>query len=252
MILDFEGYVYLITGSTSGIGQGIAKELLKNGAKVVINYAHNEKNANETRELFKEYEDQTLFVKADISNEDDIKNMFEIIKEKFGGLDGLVNNAVYDKIFSVEDLSAEEYRKELDVNVVGRWLCSKYAIKLLNNSKRPRIINIASRLGTKPIDDSVAYCTSEAATIMLTQCLALELTPKYGIKVNTVSPSMTLTPLAKKSYSEDEIKETAKKNPSKRLGEIEDTVNAVLFLLSDKADYINGENLNVNGGILLK
>lgn len=87
---------------------------------------------------------------------------------------------------------------------------------------------------------------------MLTQCCALELTPKYGIKVNTVSPSMTLTPFAKNSYTEEEIKETANKNPSKRLGEIEDTVNAVLFLLSDKADYINGENLNVNGGILLK
>ncbi|MBQ3415067.1 MAG: SDR family oxidoreductase [Clostridia bacterium] len=252
MTLDFEGYVYLITGSTSGMGQGMAKELLENGANVIINYSHNEENANETRELFKEYEDHTLFVKADISNEDDVKNLFKKIKEKFGRLDGLVNNAVYDKIFSIEDLSAEEYRKELDVNVVGRWLCIKYAIPLLKESKRPRIINIASRLGTKPIGDSVAYCTSEAATIMLTQCSALELTPKYGIKVNTVSPSMTLTPFAKKSYTEDEIKETASKNPSKRLGEVEDTVNAALFLLSDKADYINGENLNVNGGILLK
>lgn len=252
MTLNFEGYVYLITGSTSGIGQGIAKELLENGANVVINYAHNEDNANETRELFKQYENQTLFIKADISNENDVKDMFDRISERFGRLDGLVNNAVYDKIFSIEDLSAEEYRKELDVNVVGRWLCSKYAIPLLKESKRPRIINIASRLGTKPIDDSVAYCTSEAATIILTQCCALELTPKYGIKINTVSPSMTLTPFAKKSYTEEEIEETANKNPSKRLGEVEDTVNAVLFLLSDKADYINGENLNVNGGILLK
>lgn len=252
MTLNFTEYVYLITGSTSGIGQGIAKELLENGANVVINYAHNEENAQETRELFKKYEDKTLFIKADISNENDVRDMFEKINKRFGRLDGLVNNAVYDKIYSIEDLTAEEYRKELDVNVVGRWLCSKYAIPLLKESKRPRIINIASRLGTKPIDDSVAYCTSEAATIMLTQCCALELTPKYGIKANTVSPSMTLTPFAKKSYTEDEIKETAINNPSKRLGEVEDTVNAVLFLLSDKADYINGENLNVNGGILLK
>ena len=252
MILNFTEYVYLITGSTSGIGQGIAKELLENGANVVINYAHNEENARDTQKLFKKYEDKTLFIKADISNENDVKNMFEKINERFGRLDGLVNNAVYDKISSIEDLTTEEYRKELDVNVVGRWLCSKYAIPLLKQSKRPRIINIASRLGTKPINDSIAYCTSEAATIMLTQCCALELTPKYGIKVNTVSPSMTLTPFAKKSYTEDEIKETANKNPSKRLGEVEDIVNAVLFLLSDKADYINGENLNVNGGILLK
>ncbi|MEF2619668.1 MAG: SDR family oxidoreductase [Clostridia bacterium] len=252
MILDFKGFVYLITGSTSGIGQGIAEELLENGANVIINYAHNEENANQTKELFEKYENQILFVKADISNENDVENMFKIINEKFGRLDGLVNNAVYDKIFSIEDLTVEEYRKELEVNVIGRWLCSKYAIPLLKESERARIINIASRLGTKPIDDSVAYCTSEAATIMLTKCCALELTPKYNIKVNTVSPSMTLTPFAMKSYSETEIQDTANKNPSKRLGEVSDTVNAVLFLLSDKADYINGENLNVNGGILLK
>ncbi len=252
MNLSFEGYVYLITGSTSGIGQGIAKELLKNGANVVINYAHNEDNANETRKLFREFENQTLFVKADVSNEEDVKKMFEKITERFGRLDGLVNNAVYDKMFSMEELTAEEYRKELDVNIIGRWLCSKYAITLLKNSDRARIINIASRLGTRPMEDSLAYCTTEAATIMLSKCCALELTPKYGIKVNTVSPSLTLTPLAKKSYTQTEIEETASKNPSKRLGEVEDTVNAVLFLLSDKADYINGENLNVNGGILLK
>ena len=252
MTLNFDKCVYLITGSTSGIGQGIAKVLLENGANVVINYAHNEEKANQTRELFREYEQQTLFIKADVSDENDVKSMFEKINEKFGRLDGLVNNAVYNMDAPIEDLSVEEYRKELDVNVIGRWLCTKYAIPLLKNSERPRIINIASRLGTKPMEDSVAYCTSEAATIMLTKCSALELTSKYNIKVNTVSPSLTLTPFAKKNYTEDEINETASKNPSKRLGEVEDTVNAVLFLLSDKADYINGENLNVNGGILLK
>lgn len=247
----FKDKVILVTGSTSGIGQGIAKALLEEGANVIINYAHNENNADETRELFKDYIDNTLFVKADISDENAVIDMYKRIEEKFGKLDGLVNNAVYDKIFSIEELTAEEYRKELNVNVVARWMCIKHAISLLTKSDMPRIVNIASRLGTKPIEDSVAYCTSEAATIMLTQCCALELTPKYNIKVNTVSPSMTLTPFAKNSYTEDEIKKTAQKNPSKRLGEVEDTVNAVLFLLSDKSDYINGENLNVNGGILL-
>lgn len=252
MNLDFENKVYLITGSTSGIGQGLAKELLENGATVIVNYAHNEQNAEETRKIFEKYRSRTLFIKADVSKEDEVKKMFNTIKENLGRLDGIVNNAVYDKLFSIEELTTEEYRKELDVNVIGRWLCIKYAIPMLKESDRARIINIASRLGTKPIDDSVAYCTSEAATIMLTQCCALELTSKYGIKVNTVSPSMTLTPFAKKSYSNEEIQKTASKNPCGRLGEIEDTVNAVMFLLSEKADYINGENLNVNGGILLK
>lgn len=249
--MNFKNKVFLITGSSSGIGRGLAKALLEAGAKVVVNYAHNEEKANETKNLFKNYADSTLFIKTDVSDEKSVIDMYEKIEKAFGKLDGLVNNAGYDKVFSIEDLSAKEYRKELDINLVARWLCIKYAIPLLKKSDMPRIVNIASRLGSKPMQDSVAYCTSEAATIMLTKCCALELTPKYNIKVNTVSPSMTLTPFAKKSYSAEEIKQTAMENPSKRLGEIEDTVNAVLFLLSEKADYINGENLNVNGGILL-
>ncbi|MBQ9659574.1 MAG: SDR family oxidoreductase [Clostridia bacterium] len=249
--MNFNDEVILITGATSGIGQGIAKKLLELGAKVIVNYSHNEENANKTKEMFKKYNDKVLFIKADVSKEDDVKEMFEIIKEKFGQLDGLVNNAAYDKINSIESLTSEEFRKELDVNLVGRWMCIKYAIDLLKDSKIPRIVNIASRLASRPVGDSVAYCTAEAATVMLSKCCALELTPKYNIKVNTVSPSLTLTPLARQSYTDEEIKATAQKNPSKRLGEVKDTVNAVLFLLSEEADYINGENLNVNGGILL-
>lgn len=246
----FTNRVALVTGSTSGIGKQIAKQLLEQGAKVIINYAHNEENAEETKNDFKNFSDKTLFIKADVSNEEQVKNMYKEIENKFGKLDFVINNAVYDRICSIENLTPDEFKKELDVNIIGRWLIIKHAIPFLKKSDYPRIINIASRLGTKPMEDSIAYCVSEAGTIMLTKCCALELS-KYNIKANTVSPSMTLTPFAKKSYSEEEIKSTAMKNPSKRLGECEDTANLVLFLLSKEADYINGENINVNGGILL-
>lgn len=251
MNIDFKDKVVLVTGSTSGIGRQIAKQLLENNASVVINYGHNEKLAEETMQELSNYKDNILLIKCDLSKENEVDNMFKDIEKKFGKLDGLVNCAAYDKVLSIEDLTIEEYRHELDVNVVARWQCIKNAIPLMKKSKMPRVINIASRLGTRPIEDSVAYCTCEAATIMLTKCCALELS-KYNIKVNTVSPSLTLTPLGKQSYTEEEIKATAEKNPSKRLGTTEDTANLVLFLLSDKADYINGENVNVNGGILLK
>ncbi len=114
--------------------------------------------------------------------------MFNKISNIYGKLDGLVNCAAYDKVLSIEDLTIEEYRHELDVNVVARWQCIKKSIPLMKKSDMPRIINIASRLGTRPMEDSVAYCTCEAAIIMLTKCCALELS-KYNIKVNTVSPS---------------------------------------------------------------
>lgn len=250
MNIDFKDKTILVTGSTSGIGRQIAKQLLENRARVIINYGHNDKLAEETMEELSNFKDNILLIKCDLSKANEVDNMFNQIKDKFNKLDGLVNCAAYDKVLSIEDLTIEEYKHELDVNVVARWQCIKNAIPLMKNSDRPSIINIASRLGTKPMEDSVAYCTCEAATIMLTKCCALELS-KYNIKVNTVSPSLTLTPLGMQSYSEEEIKATAEKNPSKRIGTVEDTANLVLFLLSDKSDYINGENINVNGGILL-
>lgn len=250
MNIDFKDKIILVTGSTSGIGRQIAKQLLENGAKVIINYGHNDKLAEETMEELSNFKDNILLIKCDLSKANEVDNMFNEIKERFSKLDGLVNCAAYDKVLSIENLTIEEYRHELDVNVVARWQCIKNAIPLMKKSDRPRVINIASRLGTKPMEDSVAYCTCEAATIMLTKCCALELS-KYNIKVNTVSPSLTLTPLGMQSYSEEEIKATAERNPSKRIGTVEDTANLVLFLLSDKANYINGENVNVNGGILL-
>lgn len=118
--MNFKDKVFLITGSTSGIGQGIAKALLEEGAKVVINYAHNEKNAEETKKLLEKYKDNTLFVKADISEEKSVIDMYKKIEDKFKKLDGLVNNAVYDKIFSIEELTVEEYKRELEVNVIAR------------------------------------------------------------------------------------------------------------------------------------
>ncbi len=251
MNIDFKNKVVLVTGSTSGIGRQIAKQLLENQANVIITYGHNDKMAEETMKELSSYKENTLLVKADLSKENDINEMFDKITKKYGKLDGLVNCAAYDKVLSIEDLTVEEYQHELNVNVVARWQCIKNAIPLMKKSNAPRVINIASRLGTRPMEDSIAYCTCEAATIMLTQCAALELA-KYNIKVNTVSPSLTLTPLGMQSYTEEEIQATAEKNPSKRLGKTEDTANLVLFLLSDKADYINGENVNVNGGILLK
>lgn len=129
--------------------------------------------------------------------------------------------------------------------------CAKYALPLLKKSKCPRIVNIASRFAQKPfIDGMMGYCCSEAGIVMMTKVLALEYA-KYNIRVNTVSPSLTLTPMTRAVCSQEEIDTIAKKNPSGRLGEPADIANVVMFLCSEKADYINGENINVNGGILL-
>ncbi len=246
---SLENKVALVTGGTSGIGKEIVRNLLLNKVKVVSCYSSNEQNAEDTKKEFESLGELTI-LKADVSKEQDVVALYQEIDVTYGKLDYLVNNAGVSIDGSIENYSIEDYKAVLNINLIGKEICMKHGIRLLKQSNTPRIINIASRLGTKAMVESMAYCTSEAAIIMLTKVGALELS-KYNIRVNTVSPALTLTPLSKQFYTEEEIQETARKNPSKRLGECRDVANTVLFLLSDEAEYINGENINVNGGILL-
>lgn len=246
MNYNFNNKVALVTGGTSGIGKEIAKQLLIHGAKVIINYAHNEENYEKTKNDFAEYEDKVLFIKADVSNEDEVIKMFEKIEI----LDYLVNNAGTNIDSYIENCNIQDFKKVLEVNLVGKVICTKHAISLLKNSKTPSVVNIASRLGIRPCMEASAYCSAEAGVINFTQTSALELS-KYSIRVNAVSPGLTITPLAIQGWTKQEIAEQKETNPLKRLGEPIDIAKTVLFLLSDNASYINGENISVTGGSIL-
>lgn len=200
---------------------------------------------------FKQYKDSALFIKCDITNEKNVIELFENIRKRFGVLDILINNAAFDEMHKIEKFEQQVFNRIIETNLSGKMLCIKHSIELLKKSKYPSIINIASRLASRPMKDSSAYCCSAAGIVMLSKCAALELS-EYGIRVNTVSPSLTITPLAEKSYTELEIEDTRQKNPRKRLCEMKDIFNVIDFLVSENADYINGENINVNGGLLLK
>ena len=242
---------YLVTGGTSGIGKEIALELLEEGNEVIITYAHNDEQAQNTQKEFKEKGYSVEVFKADISEEEQVKALFDFAKEKFGKLNGLVNNAGTNIDEFVETCSLENYMRVVNTNFIGKMLCSKYAIPLLKNQENACIVNISSSLGVRPDTECSAYCCSASAIITLTQCLAMELA-EQNIHVNCVSPAFTPTPLSLAGWTEEEIKAKEKRNPRHRLGKVEDMANAVLFLLSEKADYINGENLKVNGGGILK
>lgn len=248
--MSFENKIALVTGGTSGIGKEIVTQLLKKQAIVIVNYNKNEKIADEVRQELIEFKDNLMFIKADISDENEVITMFKTIKERYGKLDYLVNNAGTNIDGYIESFKIDDWKKVIDVNLVGKLICTKYAIELLKNSENSSIVNIASKLGTKPAYESSAYCCAESAIIMLTKTSALELS-KYKIRVNTVSPGFTPTPLSTASWSVEEIQEKIQKSLLKRLGKAQDMANSVLFLLSDEASYINGENINVNGGTLL-
>lgn len=239
--------VALVTGGTSGIGKQIVKSLLENGCFVFVNYGHNQEQANEAKIEFDKISNKYKCLKADISNEEEVYKMMLQIKEKFGRLDYLVNNAGTNVDAFIEDADMVEYKHVIDVNLIGKVMVTKYAIPLLKNGDYASIVNISSRLGSMPCTEASAYCAAAAGIINFTKSVALELA-SYKIRVNAVSPSLTITPLALSGWTDEEIEVQKNNNPLKRLGETEDIAHAVLFLLSDKASYINGQNINVNGG----
>lgn len=238
----------VITGGTSGIGKGLVERFLNDG-EIVFVISKSKEHILETK---KELNNKNVFfIQADLIKEDDVTTAFKYIGEKTDKIDVLINNAAYDKMSSIEYYDYSEYKKIITTNLCGKFLCINKGLKLLKKSDYPSVINIASRLADRPMKDSAGYCSAAAGIVMLTKCAALEF-EDYGIRVNCVSPSLTKTPLSVKSYSEEEILRTKNINPRKRLCEIDDIYEVIKFLISPNSDYINGENINVNGGILLK
>ncbi len=246
----FEGKIALVTGGTSGIGKKIAELLLSEGAFVFINYHSNETQMFDAKKELKNISSNLEFIKANIANEEEVLAMMNKINEKKGHLDFLINNAGTNVDAFIEDADMVSFKRVIDVNFIGKVITTKQALPLLKKGKESVIINIASRLGTTPCEEASAYCGAAAAIINFTKSASMELA-KYNIRVNCVSPSLTITPLALEGWSEEEIKMQTEENPLKRLASTEDIANTVIFLLSDKASYINGQNINVNGGSLV-
>lgn len=247
---DFTGKIALVTGASSGIGEQIANDLCESGATVILNSVKGDVLLEQTTKDLTAKGYKANFEYADVSNSSQVEQMFSNIEKKFGRLDYVVNNAGIALNSSIEETTQEKWDGILEVNLMGKMLCTKYAVPLLKKSTTPKIVNIASRLATMPLKNSCAYCCSEAGILMLTKCSALELAD-YNIRVNAVSPGPTITQLSLKKYSRDDLAHMAEVNPCKRLGDVKDTSNAVQFLLSDESNYVNGESLEVSGGILL-
>ena len=224
--------VALVTGSNRGIGAACIKEFAKAGANVVINYCHHEEEALELkREIEEEYNIEALVIKCDISNEEEVENMVNTIIDYFGGIDILVNNAGVSRDSLLLDKTVKEFKRVLDVNLLGTYLVSKYVGKVMLQQKKGKIINISS---TNAIDtyypESCDYDASKAGVISLTHNLGWTKT------------SMN------KDLSIDQITEEKRKILLNRFAEPEDIANVVLFLSSSKANYINDSIIRVDGG----
>lgn len=242
----------VITGSTSGIGRGIALRLARAGTfNIVLNHATNEEKAQETLRLCEaEAQGQVLLVKADVSQKADVERLMRSAVEQFGRLDALVNNAALVRDRPILEMSEDEWDQVVDVNMKGTFLCAQAAARyMIAQDTGGVILNIGASTGINGRLNGINTCASKAGIMVMTKCLALELGPK--IRVNTIIPGLTLTEETGERYHLNDpavLQSRAEGIPLKRLTTPEDIAGAVLFLLSERADFINGSKLIVNGG----
>ena len=241
--------VAIVTGGTRGIGRAIALKLADQGANIVINYRNSDKEAEELKSILEGKGVKVLTVKCDISNFEDSKNLMDKCKEVFGRIDILVNNAGITKDTLIMRMKEEDFDNVIDVNLKGTFNCAKHASAIMLKQRFGKIINMTSVVGIAGNAGQVNYAASKAGVIGLTKSLAKELGSR-GITVNAVAPGFINTDMTA-SLSE-KVKEEASKNiPLKRLGDPEDVANLVGFLASDAANYITGQVINVDGGMVM-
>jgi len=239
--------IALVTGAGRGIGRAIAIALAKEGASIVVNDV-DDRLAEETANEVKAMGCKTLAIRADISSGFEVNRMVETTLRSFGRIDILVNNAGIFSSVPLESMSEDEWDRVMKVNLKGVFLCSQAVVKSMKKQRSGKIVNIGS-LAAKVggIFAGANYAASKAGVICLTKSLAKQLA-SYGINVNAVAPGVIETDMTK-NWPKDVKEDFLRQIPLGRFGTPEEVADAVLFLVSDRASYVTGATIDVNGGI---
>lgn len=239
--------VALVTGASRGIGRAIALTLAGYGAIVIVNYCGSKEKADEIVNRIKENGGTAIAYQADVADFEAVKTMFTDITKEYGRIDILVNNAGITKDNLILKMSEEEFDAVINTNLKGVFNCLKQASRIMLKQKEGRIINISSISGVVGNPGQANYCAAKAGVIGITKSLAKELGSR-GITVNAVAPGYINTDMT--AVLKDDLKEKVTELiPLKRLGEVEDIAETVAFLASDKASYITGQTIQVDGGL---
>lgn len=240
----------LVTGASRGIGSAVAVALAQMGYAVVINYMKSKDRAEKLAEVItNSYKVPALAVQCDVSDSEQVAKMFSTIKKELGGVDVLVNNAGVSSQKMLTDISVGEWKRTIGVNLDGAFYCSKEALPYMVSKKQGSIINISSMWGQVGASCEVHYSTAKAGLIGFTKALAKEVALS-NIRVNAVAPGVVMTDMMG-SFDDETIALLKEETPLQKLGTPKNIADAVAFLASDKAEFITGQILGVNGGFVI-
>ena len=243
--MRFEDKVVIVTGASSGIGEGVAKKFLAEGAYVV---------GCGIEPAMKIQDEKAIYVQADLTKPEQALHVVEEAVKTYGRVNKLVCCAGVTFIGSMDNTEYDTFMREISINLGGVYNMCRSAIPELKKQEGSTIVNIASDLGVRPIPERIGYCPSKAGVIMLTKCMALEYAP--SIRVNAILPGLVRTPMIEQRFQEaadpKELEESyASLYPLHKMGKIEDMTNAIAFLSSEESGFITGEIMKVCGGSLI-
>lgn len=255
-----KGQVAIVTGASSGIGAGCAKELAKAGATVVVNYPIPQGKEMADKVVAEIVADGCIAIsyKCDVSKEDEVKEMFNDVVKQFGTVDILINNAGLQKDAPFTEMTLDQWNFVLSVNLTGQFLCAREAIKEFlrrgvngKSKSAGKIICMSSVHEVIPWAGHANYAASKGGVMLMMKTIAQEYAPKK-IRINSIAPGAIATPINHDAWdTQAHLQELLKLIPQKRVGQVEDIGRAAVWLASDDADYVNGTTLFVDGGMTL-
>ena len=260
--MTLAGKIALVTGSGTGIGQGIAAEFGKRGVKVAVHYNTSDSGAKETVRRIEEAGGEALLVQANVANRSEIERMVNQVVQTFGGIDILVNNAALQLNYGLYDHNEETFDRMMSINLKGYWQCMQAVVPYMKLKNRGRIILISSVHAKRPTDFDVVYSMTKGGIRMLGRESAIEL-GRYGITVNMIEPGTVKVARlnarnTKPFYCAEEIAKAARnpkpvtaKFPLGRVGMPSDVASLACFIASDESDFLNGSAIRLDGGSML-
>lgn len=247
---QFKDKIALITGGSRGIGKSCALKLASEGCHLVINYRSDEKSAEETAAKAREHGVKALIYKADIAKVNEIDGLIKFTMEQFGRIDVLINSAGISQIIDYSKITEDDWDRMMELNEKGTFFCCQKVIEVMKEQKSGKIVNLASTAGQMGgFIVGVNYSVSKAGVICMTKALS-KVAIKFGINVNCVAPGLIDTDMTT-SYPPETVASMKSGIPIGRLGSADEVADGIVFLASEKASYIVGTTLYINGGTYL-